>query len=150
MIIDHIENAKLYFCISERIHKALAYITQTDFSKLEPGKHEIDGDNIFAFVNDYKTKDPSECNFETHKKYIDVQYVAEGVEFMGYAPLNDQEIITPYNEENDITFYKGEKSFTKVSKGMFAIFFPNDVHMPGAKEDNPRSVRKVVVKVKVD
>ena len=150
MIIDHIENAKLYSCISERISRALNYIKQTDFSKLEPGKHEIDGDNIFAFVNDYKTKDPSECNFETHKKYIDVQYVAEGVEFMGYAPLIDQEIITPYNEENDITFYKGEKSFTKVREGMFAIFFPYDVHMPGAKEDNPLSVRKVVVKVKVD
>lgn len=69
---------------------------------------------------------------------------------MGYAPLKDQVIITPYNEENDITFYKGEKSFTKVSEGMFAIFFPNDVHMPGASVDKPQNVRKVVVKVKVD
>jgi len=150
MIIVKLENAELYSFISERISMALNYIKQTDFSKMEPGKHEIDGENIFAFVNDYKTKDPLECNFETHKKYIDVQFVARGVEFMGYAPLNDQKIITPYNEENDITFYNGEKSFTKVSEGMFAIFFPNDVHMPGAKKGDPQSVRKVVVKVKVD
>lgn len=150
MIVDQIKNAELYACISERINKALNYIKRTDFLKMEPGKYEIDDDNIFAIVNNYETKDPAECNFETHKKYIDVQYVAKGVELMGYAPLDNQEVIAPYSEENDITFYKGEKSFTKVDEGMFAIFYPNDVHTPGAKKDNPQSVRKVVVKVKVD
>lgn len=68
---------------------------------------------------------------------------------MGYAPLEIQTVIDPYNEENDITFFNGEKSFTLVEEGMFAIFFPTDVHLPGIKVDKPAYVKKVVVKVKV-
>jgi len=63
--------------------------------------------------------------------------------------LKNQKIITEYNEQNDIIFYEGDKSFIKVDEGMFAIFFPSDVHMPGIKCKEKAYVKKVVVKVKV-
>lgn len=68
MIIDKLANAHLYFGLGERINKALTYIKETDFSKMELGKYEIDGDNIFALVNEYKTKDQNEGKLEAHKK----------------------------------------------------------------------------------
>jgi len=149
MIIDKLSNSHLYSGLGERINKAFAYLKETDFSKMELGKYEIDGEDIFALVNEYNTKDQSQGKLEAHKKYIDVQFVAKGKELMGYAPLQNQTVIDPYNEQNDITFFNGEKSFTLVEEGMFAIFFPTDVHLPGIKVDEPAYVKKVVVKVKV-
>lgn len=149
MIIDKLSNSQLYFGLGERINKAFAYLKQTDFSKMELGKYEIDGENIFALVNEYNTKDESEGKLEAHKKYIDVQFVAEGEELMGYAPLENQTVIDEYNEQNDITFFSGDKSFTLVEKGMFAIFFPTDVHLPGIKVSQKTYVKKIVIKVRV-
>jgi YhcH/YjgK/YiaL family protein len=149
MIIDKLSNANLYSSLGERISRAFAYLKQTDFTKTELGKYEIDGDNIFVLVNEYKTKDASEGKLETHRKYIDVQFVAQGSELMGYAPFNSQQITDYYNEQNDITFFEGDKSFVKVDEGMFAIFFPADLHMPGIKVEESAYVKKIVIKVKV-
>ena len=150
MIIDKIENAILYKSLGDRIQKSFDYIKQTNLKKLQPGRYDIDGDNIFALISEYQTKPEAEGKLEAHKKYIDVQFVIEGEELMGYAPLGNQEILEPYKEENDIIFYKGEKVFIKVPEGMFAIFFPEDVHMPGIQVEKKSLVRKLVIKVKVD
>ena len=149
MIIDKLTNSHLYSGLGNRINKAFDYLNNTDFSKTELGKYEIDGDNIFALVNEYNTKDEIEGKLEAHKRYIDVQYVAKGEELMGYAPLENQKVIEDYNEQNDITFFSGDKSFIQVDEGMFAIFFPTDVHLPGIKVNKKSYVKKIVIKVKV-
>ncbi len=146
MIIDKIENAHLYKNIGERISKSFEYIKATDLKTLPAGKYPIDGENIFALVSEYKTKSEQEGKLEAHKKYIDVQYVISGEELMGYVPLGGQRILDQYKEENDIVFFTGDKSFTKVSEGMFAIFFPEDVHMPGIKTGESSPVKKLVIK----
>jgi YhcH/YjgK/YiaL family protein len=148
MIIDKIENAHLYKNISERINKSFEYIGTTDLKNLPAGRYPIDGENIFALVSEYQTKPESEGKLEAHKKYFDVQYVISGEELMGYAPLGKQQILESYKEENDIVFYTGDKSFTKVSEGMFAIFFPEDVHMPGISTGKISDVKKLVIKVR--
>jgi len=158
MIIDKIENAHLYEALSKRIEKAFEYIKATDLQNIKPGKYEIDIENIFALISEYKTKSEQEGKLEAHRKYIDVQYVIEGEELMGYSPLGNpafanatagrQQILEPYKEENDIVFYTGDKSFTKVSEGMFAIFFPEDVHMPGISTGKISDVKKLVIKVR--
>ena len=93
MIIDKLSNTHLYSGFGERINKAFTYLKETDFSNMEIGKHEIDGENIFALVNEYNTKDESEGKLEAHKKYIDVQFVAKGSELMGYAPLATNKLL---------------------------------------------------------
>ena len=150
MIVDKIENSGLYKNLSERIKRSFDYIKLTDLKKLQPGRYDIEGDNIFALISDYQTKLESEGKLEAHKKYIDVQYVIEGEELMGYAPLGNQQTLEAYKEENDIIFYKGEKVFIKVTEGMFAIFAPEDVHMPGIQVTKKAPVKKLVIKVKVD
>jgi len=150
MIIDKIENSHIYKELGKRIEKAFEYITNTDLKNIQPGKYEIDGENIFALISEYKNKSEHEGKLEAHRKYIDVQYVINGEELMGYALLGVQQILEPYKEENDIIFFKGEKSFTKVSSGMFAIFFPEDVHMPGISAGNFSDVKKLVIKVRIN
>jgi YhcH/YjgK/YiaL family protein len=148
MIIDKIESAHLYKNISERINKSFEYIRTTDLKNLPAGRYPIDGENIFALVSEYKTKSEQEGKLEAHRKYIDVQYVINGEELMGYSPLGNQQILEPYKMENDIVFYTGDKSFTKVSEGMFAIFFPEDVHTPGISAGKISDVKKLVIKVR--
>jgi YhcH/YjgK/YiaL family protein len=150
MIIDKIENSKLYEGISQRIKEAFDYIRNTDLKNIKPGKYEIDGENIFALISEYKTKAESEGKLEAHRKYIDVQYVISGEELMGYAPLGIQQFLESYKDENDINFFNGEKSFTKVLSGMFAIFFPEDVHMPGISTGKISNVKKLVIKVRIN
>jgi YhcH/YjgK/YiaL family protein len=150
MIIDKIENAHLYKDLGERISKSFEYIKATDLKTLPAGKYPIDGENIFELVSEYKTKPESEGKLEAHRKYIDVQYVISGEELMGYVPLGGQRILDQYKEENDIVFFTGDKSFTKVSEGMFAIFFPEDVHMPGISTGKISDVKKLVIKVRTN
>jgi YhcH/YjgK/YiaL family protein len=149
MIIDNIKNAKLYSNISERINKALEYITATDFANVNPGIYKLDGDNMYASVSFYHTKDKTESYPEAHQKYIDVQYIIEGCELIGYATLQNQEIEVGYNDEKDIAFYNCKTTYLKMETGMFMILFPTDLHQPCIMEKESTYVKKVVVKVKL-
>lgn len=149
MVIDKLENSDIYSNLGENIKLAFDYLKQNDFSKMEPGKYEIDEDTIFAMVSEYDTKDPKDGKLESHLKYLDVQFAAKGNELIGYVPFKDQKPTIEYNEKNDVMFYSEEKSFVKLEEGMFAVLFPSDIHMPGIKISTPEKVKKVVVKVRI-
>ncbi len=148
MVIDKIENYGLYSGLGKNILTALEYIRKTDFSRMEAGRYDLDGENVVVILVDYTTKRNADCQLEAHRKYMDVQYMVEGAEHIGYAPLIKQIPVTEYDEEKDVVFFKDEPSFINFNKGMFAIFFPDDLHMPGVGE-NPAPVRKAIVKVKM-
>jgi YhcH/YjgK/YiaL family protein len=146
MILDTLENYQLYNAINERIAKGFDFLRTTDLDSLSSGKHDIDGDTIFALVQEYQTKPLNECKLESHKKYIDIQYVIRGEEMMGVTTQNNQKIIE-VNEEKDYTFYESTTSLVRVSKGMFTIFFPDDLHQPCVQTESAAEVKKVVIKV---
>jgi YhcH/YjgK/YiaL family protein len=148
MIIDKTDNIYKYTSLGEKFQKAFSFITDPELLFLEPGRYEIDGEEVYALINEYVTKDKSEGQLEAHKKYIDVQYVAKGEELIAYAPSDGQKILSDYNEIKDVSFLEGGKSFIKIEQGMFAVFFPDELHMPGIKTVNNKSVKKVVVKIK--
>lgn len=137
----------LYHPVHPLFAQAFKYLTTTSFNDFEPGRYPIDGNNLFALVNEYLTKNDGQL--EGHQQYIDIQFMVSGSEKMGFAPLNGQKETIAYNAEKDIAFFEGESSMVKVEPGMFAIFFPNDLHLPGIKTDKPAPVKKIVVKVKV-
>ena len=150
MIVDRLENASLYSNLAPRVTTALAYLRDKDFASMEPGRYDIQGDEIYAMVQEYTTKDANEVKWEAHRQYIDVQYVADGVEQMGYANIKMLAVKKSYDEGDDYELYDGAGSLVTVPAGSFAIFFPEDGHIPGvAMDDKPAAVRKVVVKVAV-
>lgn len=153
MIVDTLANRHIYQSLSPRIAAALEHLANTDFSQLAVGKYPLDGDNLFAIVNDYHTKEKSTELFEVHQKYIDVQYVYSGEEEFGYLPLAEQIPSKPYFEPHDFANFdyesnKADASYVKLKAGMFALFFPGDIHMPGTGAV-ATPVRKVVIKVKI-
>lgn len=149
MILDKITNIHLYSDLNPSIVKALQYLRETDFSIAKSGKNELHGEDIFSIISEYKTKNLGDCRLEAHRKYLDIHFMAEGSELIGYSLFNDQKQATEYDVENDFTLYCGEKNYLKLREGMFAIFFPSDLHMPGIMIEEPSAVKKVVVKVKL-
>jgi len=148
MIIDKIENLNIYASISERLAKGIEYINNSDFSKIDLGTYPIQGEDVFAMVQEYDTKKIEDCKLEGHCKYIDIQYIIIGEEHIGLAPKTNQEI-TEKNDENDYAFYKGDSSLFKFNPSVFGIFFPDDLHMPCVGLKQSSKVRKVVVKVRL-
>jgi len=151
MIADVLKNRHIYSAISPRIKTALDYIAETDFSATEPGRYELDGSNMFALVQAYDSIPRDQGKWECHKKYIDIQYIAEGIEQIGCNNIDKMAITTEYNPEKDIAFLSGDGDFITYSKGSYGIFFPEDAHQPKIAVNNaPGKVKKVVIKIKVD
>ena len=148
MIFDAIENAEVYSGLGEKFKTAFEFIKSTDFKSLKDGKIEIDGDNIFAIVQKYKTKNSEDATWEAHRKYIDIQYMISGAENMGFVLADYLEISEKYNEANDVEILKGLGDFVQVNEGEFVVFFPDDAHMPGIKIKESEMVHKVVIKIK--
>lgn len=157
MIFDTLKNRHLYMGLNARIDQALEHIADTDFSQLPVGSYELDGKNLFVIINDYQTKPKEAAPFEVHRQYIDVQYVVSGEEQLGYLPLGKQPPSQAYNENHDYEEYsydtcQPQASFLPFKQGMFAVFFPEDMHMPGVNDQGQErgtAVRKVVIKVKI-
>ena len=150
MIIDRLANRPSLYQLPSRLARAVEYIRSTDWSSIATGRHDLDGDNLFALVQDYTTRRPEECVWEAHRRYIDVQFVAAGVERIGYAVLSDMREREAYDAARDVTFFEPGTDFVLLRAGMFAIFGPEDVHSPGHVAGSPGHVRKVVVKARID
>lgn len=149
MIIDNLSNASLYYGVSSKLKKAFEFLQKTDFETMKPGRYEIDGDNVYAMVQQYETRPLEQGAWEAHKKYIDVQYVATGSEIMGYRHIEGMKVTKEYDQSVDCLFLEGEGDFFKVEAGFFAVFTPKDAHMPCIATTSPAEVKKVVVKVAV-
>jgi YhcH/YjgK/YiaL family protein len=153
MIIDRLENAAMYRPLGKRIAAALDYLRQTDFAKVADGRHEIDGDRLYVMVQQYQTRPLAEAVWEAHRQYLDVQYVIQGAERIGYAALRDNLTVQrPYDAQKDVIFYDASGDFVSLHVGDFAIFAPHDIHAPGlalSPAGALGNVRKAVVKCRM-
>lgn len=149
MILDKLENADFYKNISENLKKGFEFLENTYLPSLEIGRYDIDGNSVFALVSEYDSKKPEDCRLEAHHIYADIQYIVSGREYIGFDTIGNQAVLSDYNPEKDIVFYTGETTQLSLESGMFAVFFPQDVHRPCMQIDGPEKVKKVVVKVKI-
>lgn len=145
MILDQLDQLTRYISLHPRFAEAFRYLQETDFSALAVGRYPILGEEIFAIVNQYETKPAHLCPLEAHRKYIDLQYMVAGKEWIGYAPWAGQAESLSHRPEEDCFFYDGESPPVQLATGMFAIFFPSDLHAPNCGEGG--TVKKVVVKI---
>lgn len=143
--------AEQYAKNPEKWKSVFRMLKSADYKFLEPGKHDMSGDDLFFMINRYETRDPEKVMYEIHERYIDIQYVFEGTEFIGIAPTGDGEVVVPYSTEKDIAFVQATKGVSYLaSPAEFFVFFPGEPHQPGVKTKIIRQVRKVVVKVKME
>lgn len=149
MIVDQLKNWRRYAALAE-LKPAFEFLEQHASGKdLADGRAEIDGDRLFALVQTYKPKPIRGSKFEAHRRHADVQYIAAGAERIGCAPTEALQVEVPYDFEKDIEFYAQPKRYTAIAipAGTFAVFYPEDAHMPCCRLDSDARVRKIVVKV---
>ena len=150
MVLDTLANSEMYYVFGENFKKAFEFLKKNDITKMELGRHDIDGDNVFILVQSYDSKSIDNCGFEAHKKYADVHYVAKGFEYLGYGPLERAgKPITEYDPKADAIFYEKECQYVLLQEGDMAIVFPNDVHMPQKRALVKVPVSKACIKVRV-
>lgn len=148
MIIDHISNAGRYAALGPRFKQAFDFLRTTDLNALEQGRYPLAGDALFALVQNYNTKAPSEGFWEAHRRYIDLQFVLQGTERIGYAPLHRMKLES-HDEQRDLSVLHGEGDFLTLTDGCFMLLWPEDAHMPGLQADRSGPVRKIVFKIAV-
>ena len=149
MIVDTLNNSKQYCNTHSGFSAGFDFLKRAVSENLPEGRYEIDGSNVFAFIQEYTSKE--ESSFEAHKNYIDIQFIVNGTEIIYAADLDRLSVKTEYSEEKDIMFLDDYEKATKVilTDGVYGIFFPWDAHKPGLCLDGkPDTVKKIVVKVK--
>ena len=132
--------------------KGLEYLAKTDLTALPKGKYEIEGKNIYVAINEYETQPREIRRAEAHVDYLDIQYIISGQEMVTYSLLsNDNEVLTDELAAKDAIFYKTVQQETDLvmTEGMYAIFFPWDVHRPNCILNAAANVKKAVVKIKM-
>lgn len=153
MILASLQQADRYCPALPGLDAALAYLRSTSLSELTDGRHEIDGDRVFALVSRYRTHDPQATHPEAHRRHVDVQFLVSGQETIYWTPLSGAGQPTgPYEPQRDITFYQAvtPSRSCELYAGDLAIFFPDDVHHPGCHAGAASDILKVVVKVRLN
>ena len=147
MIIDKLENLKNYASVNPLFPKVVEFLQHNDLNALEPGKHEIQGKDLFVNIQMAKGRTPADAVIETHDRMIDIQIPLSDTETFGYTQ-RDRLPKAEYNVEKDITKIPDlpADSYITCQPGMMVIFFPQDGHAPciaGVPE-----LKKAIFKVK--
>ena len=148
MILDVLDNAACHFALHPEFAAAFDFLKAPGAAELPVGRHEIRGDRLFAIVGKDQGKGRDKARLEAHRKYIDIQYVVSGDEWIGWRDLKTcRESGLGYSAGKEIEFYTAAPTkWFRFPPGSFAIFFPEDAHAPLAGEG---PVHKVVVKVAI-
>lgn len=147
MIVDRLAHRDLYRGLPAPFLRALDFLATQNPLDLSLGRHDLDGDRLFALVQEYSTKAESDCRWEAHRRYADVQFVATGRERIGVASREFMQETVAHDDLKDVAFFEGPGDWITLPAGSFAIFWPHDVHRPCAACGANETVRKIVLKV---
>lgn len=132
MVLDSLEQADRYRTLHDGLGAAFDFLRSTDPSSLPTGRCAIDGERLFAVVGRETGQGRDRRRLEFHRRYIDVQYVVDGEDEIGWLPLaRCRRPAEPYDAERDVGFFADRpESYFRLRKGQFALFFPDDAHAP--------------------
>ena len=142
------EFARQYHLHKEYWDKAFAFLRDQDLKTLEKGRYPIDSENVFAIVTEDPSKNFDKTNWESHRKYIDLQSVIEGEEKIGVYPVSKARVTKEYDETKDIANYSADGKLYSAKPGTFFLFFPSDAHRPNITPGGNLVVKKIVIKIK--
>lgn len=109
-------------------------------------------DDIYYNIDEYFPKRIEDGKYEAHRKYVDVQYLLEGEEYIYVRNREGMEISQKYSDENDVEFYFQTEADERIimKPGSVIVLYPTDAHMPAIETERKLRVKKVVFKVKID
>jgi biofilm protein TabA len=150
MIFEHLDRAASLTSLHRHFAACFEWLRRLP-ADLPPGRYEIAGEDAYALVQIYTTFPAAERRYETHRRYLDIQFVATGEECIRYAPVESLPLAGTYDPAKDLQFHQepAAESSLVLGPGTFAVFYPPDGHKPCTTHREPSAVRKVVIKVRV-
>ena len=148
MIVDRIERSGQYSRNIPEIYEVIKFAEKVKKENIPVGKYPIT--NGFILVQEGTTRPFEEGDFETHRKYLDIQIIVEGMEYVEYADLIDLKEKVPFDAEKDLALMEGSGSRILIKPGTFYLLYPGDGHKPCCHETIPTQYKKVLVKIRVD
>lgn len=142
------EDEESYDKLKHRLENAIEYISKLDFPNLKVGKYVVSPDFYYT-VQEYKTFDDNEVQYESHRKNIDIQWIYEGVERLLITDVNRLFPSDNYDECSDSIHYfdTHNESSIILTPGTCVILYPKDAHKPSMFKGNACIVKKVVGKL---
>ncbi len=146
MILDQLGQAKLYANLNRGFGQAFEFLRQPKLAELPLGRHEIDGERVYATISRQAGRVRAEAKLEAHRQYIDIHYLLAGSEELGWRSTPTCQVNeTDFDPERDFELFQDAPcTWFSVVPGQFLIFYPADAHIPlvGSGE-----LHKVVIKV---
>jgi YhcH/YjgK/YiaL family protein len=151
MIFDTFEKIDNYKQI-EKIHKVLVTIKTMDISSIPLGMTVSLGvEEATIAIKNPCTKPIADCIFESHRQNIDIHCTLEGVEGIGVRTVNELKSVGEFDIQKDIGFHTGDAHVVCfIHAGEFLVCFPSDAHMVGIMQEDPRCIKKLIVKIPVE
>lgn len=150
-IVAKISDCDCYEALNPHFKNAFAFLKRKDLSELNVGRHEIDGDNCWAMVQEVKLTALEGGKMEAHRKYIDIHTPISGSETVGFFTMDAAHRALPFDDEKDFVLFDGKAESRTLQPGEFAIFFPPDgAHAPGHTLGPQSTIRKLVIKVRAE
>lgn len=136
--------------LQRRIHFAIQHIRSLDMSSLRVGTYPVN-DFFYYSVQEYYTKDKQNCIAESHRKYVDVQWMVEGEEKILVSDISRLAQQEEYNEETDISLWRSVENMMQIvlQSGTYTVLYPENVHMGCVALYKSTRVKKIVGKIKV-
>lgn len=146
VIFDLIENLDEYISLNPKIANGLEKLNEVEIDYNE----RFDFDGGYLFFQEGTTTHIDEGTFEAHKKYIDIQIVLDGSEYVAWAPINQLVVDVEYNAEKDVVRLNGSpKAIMKINKGMAYICLPHDGHKALKYINKATKYNKAVIKIEI-
>jgi biofilm protein TabA len=148
--VNDVEFARQYHKNKQAWDKAFIFLSNKRLDTLAAGKYLIDGTNVYATITDVPSKEFDKSAWESHRNYIDLQYVISGKEKIGVSPVASATVTKPYDEAKDVANYNAGGKYYTASPSEFFLFFPADAHRPNIKAEGYETakVKKLVIKIK--
>ena len=88
MILDSLARSSRYHALHPAFARAFDLLANSDWTTLQPGRHEIDGDRIYVLVDHTEGRGREGTRLEAHRRYLDIQFTIDGCEEIGWMSLN--------------------------------------------------------------
>lgn len=87
--------------------------------------------------------------WETHREYVDLQYIVGGGELIEWTSVRQLAVSGEYDPVKDVQFYAEYDPLLKLvmAPGLFVFFTPTDAHKPQVADETNSFVHKAVVKI---
>ena len=130
--------------------RAIRALQEVDLTRLEPGRYDLEGDDLFYVVQDATPLTEEEIRPEAHFVYTDVHITISASERYSFS-LPEAGLATTEKpvEGSDVAYYPTptNESFFKLNPGAFVVFWPGELHRTCLAVTDKATFRKVVIKV---